>query len=74
MDITKTIKETVDKVTKDPKILEKFQKDPVKTVESVVGVDLPDDVINQVVDAVKAKVSFDKAGDLLGSLTKGFGK
>lgn len=74
MDIAKQIKEITDKVTKDPKLLEKFKKDPIKTVEAVVGVDLPDDVIKQIVDAVKAKVSLDKASDFLGSVAKGFKK
>jgi hypothetical protein len=35
-------------------------------------VDLPDDMINKVVDGVKAKISVDKAGDMLGSIKKLF--
>jgi len=71
MDIKTKIEELVNKVKNDPKFLEDFQKDPVKAVESVIGVDLPDDEINKIVDGVKAKVTLDKAGDLLGGL---FGK
>ena len=45
-------------------------KDPVKTVEELTGVDLPDDAINKVVDGVKAKLTADKLGGLLGKFTK----
>ncbi len=68
MDIKATINEIVEKVTKDDKLRDNFTKDPVKTVEGLVGVDLPDDAINKVVDGVKAKISIDKVGGLLGKL------
>ena len=72
MDIKAEITKIVDKIKDDEKLLEKFKKDPVKAVESIIGVDLPDDVIEKVVDGVKAKISLDKAGDLLGGLKKLF--
>ena len=46
----------------------------IKQVEELVGIDLPNDQINKVVDLVKAKLNLDKAGDLLGGLGKMFGK
>jgi hypothetical protein len=72
MDIKEKIQEVVDKVTKDEKLLDKFKKDPIKTVEGIIGVDLPDDVMDKVVDGVKAKVSVDKLSGALGSLKKLF--
>ena len=66
--------EIVDKVKNDKNIAAKFQKDPIATVESLIGVDLPDDQIKALVDAVKAKVNLDKMGDALGSLKGLFGK
>ena len=72
MDIQKKISEIVEKIKGDDKLLEKFKKEPIKTVESLLGVDLPDDIIKKIVDGVKAKISLDKAGDLLGSLKKLF--
>jgi uncharacterized protein YpuA (DUF1002 family) len=72
MDIKEQITSVVEKITKDEKLQEQFKKDPVKTVEQVLGVDLPDDMINKVVDGVKAKISVDKAGDMLGSIKKLF--
>ncbi len=72
MDIQAKIKELADKVKNDDSIKELFLKDPIKAVEKVLGVDLPDDVINKVIDGVKAKISLDKAGDLLGGIKKLF--
>ncbi len=63
-DIKEKINEVVNKVKNDKDFASKFQKDPVKAVEEVLGVDLPDDQINQVVDAVKAKVTVDNASDM----------
>ena len=71
MDIKQTIEDITKKVTSDKNIAEKFQKNPIKTIEELVGIDLPDDQINQIITAVKAKVNLDKASDLLGGL---FGK
>jgi len=71
-DIKEQITKVVDKVTKDEKLMSQFQKDPVKAVESVIGVDLPDDVVKKVVDGVKAKISIDKIGGFADSLKKLF--
>ena len=72
MDIKAEITNIVDKIKNDDDLLEKFKKDPIKAVESIIGVDLPDDIIEKVVDGVKAKISLDKAGDLLNGLKKLF--
>lgn len=71
MDVKEQIKKAVDKITKDKNLQEQFQKEPVKALESVLGVDLPDDVINQVVESVKAKLTVDKVSDTVDAL-KGF--
>ena len=63
MDVKEQIKTAVDRITKDKKLQEQFQKEPVKALESVLGVDLPDDMINQVIDGVKAKLTVDKVSD-----------
>ncbi len=73
MDIKAKIDEVVNKVKGDPDIASKFQSDPVKTVEGIIGVDLPDDVIKQVVDGVKTKVNLDGLKDKLGGLGGLFG-
>ena len=68
MDIKAEITKVVEKVTTDEKLMDQFKKDPVKAVESVIGVDLPDDMIKKVVDGVKAKISVDKLGDIAGTI------
>ena len=65
------IKKVVDRITKDENLQEQFQKEPVKALEGILGVDLPDDVINQVVQGVKAKLTADKVSDTVDAL-KGF--
>ena len=72
MDIKAQITTAVEKISKDQALQEQFKKDPVKAVEQVLGVDLPDDVLNKVVDGVKAKLSFDKASSIVGSIKKLF--
>ncbi len=62
------IDEVVKKVQSDPTILANFQKNPVKTVEGIIGVDLPDDQINSIIDAVKAKINIDDIGNSLKGL------
>ena len=71
MDIKAKIEEIVEKIKNDKKIGEKFEKNPVSVIEELIGVDLPDDQVNQIIDAVKAKISLDKLGSALGGL---FGK
>ena len=72
MDIKYKIEEIVDKVKSDKGFAAKFSSDPVKALESVLGIDLPDDQIKALIEGVKAKVSLDQAGGLLGSLKKLF--
>ena len=74
MDIKKKIEELVEKIQKNPALLKKFNTEPVKVVEELVGIDLPDELIEKVVDGVKAKITMDKVGDALGMLGGLFGK
>lgn len=68
------IEEIVEKIKNDKDIAAKFQKDPIALVEQLLGVDLPNEQLQTVVDAIKAKVDLDKMGDLLGGLGSLFGK
>ena len=74
MDIKEKIEELVKKITSDKNLLKKFEKDPIKVVEDLIGIDLPNDMIEKVVEGVKAKISLDKVGDVLGGLGSLFGK
>ena len=74
MDIKKKIEELVEKITSDKALMAKFQKDPISTVEKLIGIDLPNDQIEKLVDGIKAKIKLDDLGDALGALGGLFGK
>ncbi|MCI9221255.1 MAG: hypothetical protein HFH94_16295 [Lachnospiraceae bacterium] len=71
MDVKEQITKAVERITKDEKLKEQFRKEPVKALESILGVNLPDEVIEQVVNGVKAKLTQDKIEDSVDAL-KGF--
>ncbi|MFD0958001.1 hypothetical protein [Paenibacillus chungangensis] len=72
MDMKAKIEEVVTKIKEDKEFSSKFMNDPVSAIESVIGIDLPNDQINALIDGVKAKITADKAGDMLGSIKKLF--
>lgn len=74
MDIKSKTQEIVEKVKSDKDFAKEFSESPVKAVEKVIGVDLPDDKIECVIDAVKAKVSVDDMKDKIGEIFSKFGK
>ena len=71
-DIKEKIEELTEKIMKDSALQAQFKKDPVKAVEKLLGVDLPDDVIEKVVKGVQAKVSVDKVSGAVDALKKLF--
>ena len=68
MDIKAKIAEIVEKIKNDIIFASDFQKDPVTAVERVIGVDLPNDLIEKIIDGVKAKISVDDVKDKVGGL------
>ena len=74
MDIKEKVMEIVDKIKSDPKLLDKFEKNPASVIEGLIGIDLPDEQINQVGEAVKAKLTLDNLGKAAGMLGGLFGK
>ncbi len=72
LDVKEKIEEIVEKVTKDPALKTKFEKEPVKAVEQVLGVDLPDEAVEKIVAGVKGKLTADAVGDVADKLKKLF--
>lgn len=68
VDIKKKAEELVAKIQSNPALLKEFRENPVKVVEELTGIDLPDDQIKQLAELVKAKIDLDKVGDLLGGI------
>ncbi|MCI8923244.1 MAG: hypothetical protein HFI45_04460 [Lachnospiraceae bacterium] len=71
MDIKDQITKAVERIASDKDLQEQFQKEPVKALESVLGVDLPDEIVEQVISGVKAKLMKGKVSGAIDSL-KGF--
>ena len=79
MDIKEVIENIVEELTKNKNLKEDFEKEPVKVIEKLAKVDLPDELVEKVIDGVKAKITMDKVADiadtvsdLAGSLKKLF--
>ncbi|MBE6575718.1 MAG: hypothetical protein E7654_05550 [Ruminococcaceae bacterium] len=66
--IKEKIEEITEKIKNSDDLMAKFKAEPIKTLEGLLGIDLPDEMIEKIVDGVKAKISLDKASDLLGGL------
>ena len=72
MDIKEKIEKIVEEIQKNPDIKEDFEKEPVKVIEKLIGVDLPDDIVEKIIDGVKAKITVDSVSDIAGALKKLF--
>lgn len=73
MDMKEQISKIVEEVSKNPDIKEQFEKEPVKVIEKIIGVDLPDDIVMKIIDGVKAKLTIDdvsKVADALKGIFK----
>lgn len=68
MDIKAKTNELVDKIKSDKSLGAKFQSDPIGTIEGLLGVDLPNDQVQKIVDGIKAQISLDKLGGAFGGL------
>ena len=72
--VKEKINEIVEKIKNDKEIAAKFQNDPITTLEGLIGIDLPNDQVEMIIEAVKAKIDLDKLGGMLGGLGGLFGK
>ena len=74
MDLKAKIEEIVKKLLADKTLMARFERNPASVIEEYVGIDLPDEQVNQLVEAIKAKIKLDQVGDVLGGIGKLFGK
>ena len=78
MDIQKIISEALEALKNNEELRKAFDVDPVKALEKILNVDLPDDKINAVIEAIKAKLTIDDVKDvaskIFGGLSGLFGK
>ena len=74
MDIKEKIEQAAKKLLSDKQLMAKFETNPASVIEELVGVDLPDELVNQLIEGIKAKLAATKIGNALGSLGGIFGK
>ena len=72
MDIKAKIEEIVQKLLSDKNLMAKFERNPAAVIEELIGIDLPDQQVNQLIDGIKAKIKLDQVGDALGAIGKLF--
>ncbi len=72
MDVKEKIKEIVEEIMENPSLKEQFETEPVKAIESLLDVDLPDDVVQMVVDGVKANLTVESISKVTDALKKLF--
>ena len=72
IDVKAKIEELASKIQKDPALLKSFQNDPVKALEKLVGMDLPDEQLKTLVAGVKTRLGAAELGGKLDGLKKLF--
>ena len=73
MDIQKLISEALEQLVNNKDLRKAFDLDPVKVLEKILKVDLPDDQINAVIKAIQAKLEIDDVADVAGKVLGGLG-
>lgn len=71
-DIKEKVDELVKKLQEDPALLKNFQSDPIKTLEQLTGVDLPEQQLQPLITGIKAKLGAGQLENALDGLKKLF--
>ena len=50
------VNEVLEKVKSDENFLKNFKENPITAIEEVMGIDLPDDKIEEIINTVKEKI------------------
>ena len=67
-EIKATIEKAAAKVMKDKTLRRKFDTNPTEVLEELLDVDLPDEIVNQIIAGIRAKLAQDKLGCMLSGL------
>ena len=73
-DIKELAEKAIDTIKGDDNLLESFKTNPIKVVEKVLKIDLPDEILEKIVEIVKTKINVDDAKEALGKIAGLFGK
>ena len=74
LDIKELAEKAVETIKGDDNLLESFKTNPIKVVEKVLKIDLPDEILEKVVEIVKTKINVDDAKEVIGKIAGLFGK
>jgi hypothetical protein len=74
MDIMEKLDDLVEKIKEDKSIAAKFKKDPIDTVQDLLGIKLPEEQLEKLVDAIKSKIKLDNLDDVLEDKLEALGK
>ena len=74
MDIKAMIEKAVNMLMTDKNLMAEFEKNPASVIEQIVGVDLPDEIVNQIVSGIKVKLAATQVGNALEGIGKLFKK
>ncbi len=74
MDLQKVIKQVLELLNNNESLVKEFLADPAKVLESKLGIDLPNEQVNAVVEGVKTKLKLDEAASVLNAVQGLFGK
>lgn len=71
-DVKEAINQMVSSISEKPELMAQFRTNPIQAVETVFGVDLPDDIVEKIVSGVKAKLTSDNLSGAADALKKLF--
>ena len=63
--IREIAKRIMDIIRDDDQFEARFERNPAKAIEEVLGIDLPDEKVNKIVALVRTKLDSDRIEDLL---------
>lgn len=72
IDVKAEITKIVEKISKDEALKKDFQNDPVGAAKKLLGVEVSDDIIQQVVTGIKGKLTADQLSGAVDSIKKLF--
>ena len=70
INVKEIITETAEKLLKDENLRKQFMDDPVEALEKLLNIDLPNELLDPVVEGIKAKLTVDTVQDVLGDASK----
>lgn len=65
MEIKEKIEAIVNKAKNDEAFHKELKSNPVKAIEDLFGVDLPDEQVKAIAEGVKAKLNLESCGDFI---------